>query len=56
MLRRDLQYVLTWDASEHCWRATPVTADALKALRMGAGTTLVNVVDLPENALSDEGA
>lgn len=54
MLRRDVQYILTGVASEHCWRAKPVAVDEVTAIAVGVGATRVNVVAIPGNALHDE--
>jgi hypothetical protein len=54
MLRRGMQYVLTWDALEHCWLASPVAVPLL-AHQLGRGAVRVNVVDLNTHSFMDSG-
>jgi hypothetical protein len=54
MLRRDMQYVLTWDALEYCWLVRPVPRP-LTGDQIGRGGTRVNIVDLQDGSLRETG-
>jgi hypothetical protein len=54
MLRRDLEYVLTWDALDHCWLARPMIGP-LSGDLIGRGAARVDVVDAYKNTLRDIG-
>lgn len=43
MLRRDTEYVLTWDALNHSWLARPIFRDGEHILQIGPGATEVGV-------------
>jgi len=43
MLRRDTEYVLTWDALNHSWLARPIYRDGERILQIGPGATEVDV-------------
>ncbi|PSL03215.1 hypothetical protein CLV30_108127 [Haloactinopolyspora alba] len=34
MLRRDIEYVLTWNAAEHSWEARPIRRDGEWIIRL----------------------
>ena len=48
MLRRDLEYVLTWDADAHSWIVQPFTRDGDRIVHIGSETTHVAPVLLGE--------
>ncbi|HEY9409588.1 MAG TPA: hypothetical protein VIP77_08425 [Jiangellaceae bacterium] len=39
MLRRDLEYVLTWDAESHSWTVRPFARDGDRIVQIGEETT-----------------
>ena len=43
MLRRDTEYVLTWNPQTYAWMARPVRLDGGKVVRAGVGFVEVNV-------------
>jgi hypothetical protein len=43
MLRRDTEYVLTWDALNHSWLARAIYRDGERILQIGPGATEVGV-------------
>ena len=44
MLRRDLEYLLTWDVEAHSWIVQPLTRDGDRIVRVGPDTTHVALV------------
>ena len=39
MLRRDLEYLLTWDVDTHSWIVQPLTRDGDRIVRIGPDAT-----------------
>lgn len=39
MLRRDLEYLLTWDVGTHSWIVQPLTRDGGHIVQVGPDTT-----------------
>lgn len=44
MLRRDVEYVLTWNPQTFAWMARPVRCDGDQIVRAGSGHVDVDVV------------
>lgn len=42
MLRRDTEYVLTWNALDHSWLARPIEREGEHILHIGRGGTPVD--------------
>ncbi|WP_162606414.1 hypothetical protein [Jiangella asiatica] len=40
MLRRDTEYVLTWNAQNHSWLVRPIERDGNQILQIGGGTQM----------------
>ncbi|WP_157553137.1 hypothetical protein [Jiangella gansuensis] len=40
MLRRDTEYVLTWNAQNHSWLVRPIERDGNQIVQIGGGTQM----------------